>query len=70
VQTLLTLSGNTSAWQQASADLSHLAGQTIQLQFLAQTDGTLVSDFFVDNVELTACDVNQNNWQFLPFTVR
>ena len=43
-------------WQQTSLDLQKFAGQSIQLQFMAKTDDTLVTDFFVDDVEVTACD--------------
>lgn len=43
-------------WRHTSVDLSGYAGQTVQLVFAAQTDATLVTEFFIDDVELTACD--------------
>lgn len=58
-------------WQQSLVDLSEYAGQTIQLKFQGQSDGSLISDFFLDDVEVTACDMSQfSNWIFLPFTAR
>lgn len=42
-------------WQQHTVDLSQLAGETIGLQFLAQTNDELVTDFFIDDVVVTAC---------------
>ncbi len=58
-------------WQQASLDLSEFAGQTVQLKFQGQSDSSLTSDFFVDDVEVTACDMSQlSNRIFLPFTSR
>jgi hypothetical protein len=58
----------TDTWQQtAGLDLSEFAGQSIQLQFLAQSDQTLPTDFFVDDVELNACTAQtDSSWIFLP----
>jgi hypothetical protein len=42
-------------WQQTTLDLSEFADQTIQVQFRAKTDDTLVTDFFIDDVEVNAC---------------
>jgi hypothetical protein len=42
-------------WQQSRIDLHEFAGQQIQLQFMAKTDDALVTDFFVDDVEVNAC---------------
>ena len=57
LRTLLTLSdaNATDTWQQTTVDLSAYAGQVVQIQFAAQTDTTLVTDFFVDDVSLMAC---------------
>lgn len=43
-------------WQQAVLDLSEYAGQSLQLQFNARTDDSLATDFYIDSVELMACD--------------
>lgn len=45
-------------WQQTTLDLDEFANQQIQLQFVAKTDDTLVTDFFVDDVEVNACAPN------------
>ncbi len=54
---LLTLGSERASnrWQQTSLDLSEFADQTIQLQFRAKTDDALVTDFFIDDVEVNAC---------------
>ncbi|MEZ4862331.1 MAG: choice-of-anchor J domain-containing protein [Caldilineaceae bacterium] len=46
-------------WQQRTYDLSHFAGQSIQLQFLASTDADQATDFFIDDVEVLACRMNE-----------
>ena len=46
---------HSNQWQQYTVDLSKLAGATIGLQFLAQTNDELVTDFFIDDVVVTAC---------------
>lgn len=69
LRVLLTLSdANASAvWQQAKLDLSEYAGQSVQIQFKAQTDGSLATDFFIDDLSVTACSsVNAANQIFLP----
>lgn len=54
-------------WQQATLDLSDFSGQTIQLQFNARTDASLATDFFIDDVALTACEIPQTTGKlFLP----
>ncbi|MFN8490253.1 MAG: choice-of-anchor J domain-containing protein [Caldilineaceae bacterium] len=57
LKTLFTVGSNRAAkrWRQSSMDLSQFAGQTIQLQFAAETDGANITDFFVDDVEVTTC---------------
>ncbi len=57
-------------WQNQSLDLSDFVGQSIQLKFAAQTDTTLVTDFFVDDVTVSACNANQGFRLFLPVTKR
>jgi hypothetical protein len=72
LRSLLTLGSSNAAsqWQQSSLDLSEYSGQSIQLKFVAQADSSLVSDFFVDDVAVTACSPNQENRVFLPLTQR
>lgn len=73
LKALLTLSSASAVqrWQQSEIDLSAFAGQTVQLQWLAQTDETLVTDFFIDDVAVTACAAgNQDFRLFLPITNR
>ncbi|MBV7328598.1 hypothetical protein KFU94_10115 [Chloroflexi bacterium TSY] len=44
----------TQTWTQTNADLSDHAGQTISLGFLVGTDGSFVSDFFLDDILIIA----------------
>ncbi len=58
LQTLETLSDGDagSQWQQSTFTLSGYAGQTIQLVFVAHTDGTRPTSFFLDDVSVAkAC---------------
>lgn len=73
LKSLLTLSSANAAqrWQQSEIDLSAFVGQAVQLQWLAQTDETLVTDFFIDDVAVTACAAgNQDFRLFLPLSRR
>jgi hypothetical protein len=73
LRSLLTLGSDSAAnlWQQSALDLSEFAGQTIQLKFVAQTDETLVTDFFIDDVEVQACTaISQGFRLFLPMVDR
>jgi len=56
-QLLIELSSRqqSTQWQQAQFDLSAWAGEAVQLQFLAQSDSALVTDFFIDDVMVIAC---------------
>lgn len=54
-------------WQETSVDLSAFAGQTVQLRMEASTDGSLVTDFFVDDLTVTAC-ASATQQIFLPMT--
>ena len=58
LQSLMELSGRnvTQDWRSAEFDLTRFAGQAIQLQFLASTDTEQITDFFLDDVEIIACD--------------
>lgn len=42
-------------WQQRTLNIAKLAGQTVQLQFVARTDAEAATDFFIDDVEIVAC---------------
>jgi hypothetical protein len=50
--------GNTNVWTQnginATVDVTPLAGQDVYLQFWSSVDATLPTDFFLDNVRVTA----------------
>jgi hypothetical protein len=72
LRSLLTLGSGSAAaqWQQSSLDLSEFSGQSIQLKFVAQADSSLVSDFFVDDVAVTACGAAFQHQVFLPLTQR
>ena len=60
-----------STWQQLTADLSAFAGQTVQVHLAAKTDGSLVTDFFVDDLSVTACAATTATQKlFLPLTTR
>lgn len=50
----LCASRNTNGWGQGSIKLDAYAGKTIRLIFRVQTDSSLVSSFFVDDVSLLA----------------
>lgn len=58
LQTLDSLSSRdmSNQWQQHTLTLNKFAGQTVQLQFLARTDGEAATDFFVDDIEVVACN--------------
>lgn len=73
LSSLITLSDRnaTSLWKQSTVDLSAFSGQTITLTFSAQTDPTRVTDFFIDDLSLSAC--SQASLQprlFLPWSAR
>ncbi len=42
-------------WDQIAADLSAYAGRTVILQFAGLTDESNISDFYVDDVSVSAC---------------
>ncbi|RIK41833.1 MAG: hypothetical protein DCC55_10730 [Chloroflexi bacterium] len=71
MHSLLTLGSDSTAtqWQQSVVDLSAYSGQAIQLKFVAQTDNSLVTDFFIDDVAVTACGAAAYQ-VFLPVTQR
>jgi hypothetical protein len=54
---LLTVDNTTQAgiWNLIELDLSPYAGQDIVLQFAARTDAYNISDFYLDDISLTAC---------------
>ena len=58
LQTLDTLSSRdmSNQWQQHTFALTKFVGQTVQIQFVARTDGEAATDFFIDDVEVVACN--------------
>jgi hypothetical protein len=42
-------------WHESVIDLSSYAGQTVILQFTSRTDDANISDFYLDDVSITAC---------------
>jgi hypothetical protein len=73
LRSLLTLGSGSAAnqWQRSDVDLSEFAGQSVQIKFVAQTDGSLVTDFFIDDVEVAACAAGGQGFRlFLPVTKR
>jgi hypothetical protein len=58
LQNLATLSSRdmSNQWQQRTLDISNFAGQTVQLQFVARTDAEAATDFFLDDIEIVACN--------------
>ncbi len=57
LESVFTVGSNRASkrWRQSGVDLSQFAGKTIQLQFAAETDSANITDFFVDDVEVTTC---------------
>lgn len=48
--------GNTAnVWVPSSFDISEFIGQTIQVYYRATTDGSLITDFYIDDVSLQIC---------------
>lgn len=73
LRTIFSLSdANVSAfWQNQEIDLSDFAGQTVQLQLIAQTDANLPTDFFIDDLAVNACSATSGSMKiFLPVTRR
>ncbi len=58
LQNLATLSSRdmSNQWQQRTLDITSFAGQTVQLQFVARTDAEAATDFFLDDIEIAACN--------------
>ncbi len=54
-------------WAQLTFGLTGYAGQTVQIQFQAVTDATNPTDFFVDDVSVTACTARHS---YLPLIRR
>lgn len=54
----LALVDNTApvgVWDEIVADLSAFSGQTVILRFVARTDDNNISDFYLDDISITAC---------------
>jgi hypothetical protein len=48
----LCISSNTNGWVRRTLNLEKYAGKTVDLYIVAETDSTLVSSFYVDDVSL------------------
>jgi len=53
---LVTNRSTKDTWVVSSFDVSEFIGQTIRVHFQGTTNGTLITDFFVDDVSLSACE--------------
>ena len=60
---------NTGGWREASADMTRYSGQTDDLVFTTTTNGTLNSNFFLDDVTITQVP-NLSEKIYLPATLR
>ena len=68
---IVTDEQTTTAWQNTTFSLKPFAGQTIQIQFLAQNDESLETDFFIDDVVVTGCTGGEDEFSvYLPQTLR
>lgn len=66
VQTIdLCGDNNTSGWVNRTVDLSAYAGQTVTLQIRVETDGSLNSNYYIDDVM-----VGEMFYTYLPLTLR
>ena len=59
---------DTGGWVPATIDLAGYAGQTIALQIRVETDGSLNSNYFVDDVTLGASSIAYNTFLPLAFS--
>jgi hypothetical protein len=58
-------------WDEIVIDLSPYAGQTVVLQFTGRTDGTNISDFYVDDVSILGCAAAPGPWRgYLPLIIQ
>jgi len=69
VQTInLCGSNNTNGWIQRTVNLSAYAGQTVSLQIRVETNSSLNSNYFVDNVVLSG--ITGERYVYLPVVMR
>jgi len=59
---------NTGGWVKRTIGLSAYAGQTVSLQIRVETDGSYISNYFVDDVALSGAA--GENYVYLPLTLR
>jgi hypothetical protein len=66
---LLTVDNTAPAdvWDEIEIDLSPYANQTVVLQFAGSTDGTNISDFYLDDISVLACAPQRS---YLPIIIR
>jgi hypothetical protein len=50
----------TNGWVQTSINISSYAGRTLNLQFFAKTNNSRVSNFYIENVSITAAPVTRS----------
>ncbi len=70
LQDLFTVdsSATVNLWDQAEADLTQYAGQTIVLRFRATTNASSPTDFYVDDISVVACPPAKRI--YLPIVLR
>jgi hypothetical protein len=70
LQDLFTVdsSATVNLWDQAEADLTQYAGQTIVLRFRATTNASSPTDFYVDDISVVACPPAKRI--YLPLVLR
>ena len=56
------------AWEEIAINLTPYAGQTVILQFAATTDGTNITDFYLDDISVVVCGMDSRI--YLPFIIR
>ncbi|MBE2223981.1 MAG: immune inhibitor A, partial [Anaerolineae bacterium] len=65
----LCASNNTNGWVQKTVNLSAYAGQTVNLQIRAETDGYLLSSLYVDDVSFqSSVTTVQQSMNAFPLT--
>lgn len=66
----LCSSNNTNGWVQRTVNLGTYAGQTVSLQIRVETDGSLNSNYFVDDVVLSGSTPGGDRYVYLPLVLR
>lgn len=66
----LCSSNNTNGWVKRTVDLGTYAGQTVSLQIRVETDESLNSNYFVDDVALSGSTPPSERYVYLPLVLR